>query len=74
MATLVNKEEILKAVRSMSKEERLGLIAEIASLPDIAGLEEGTPAEKEPAGSDEVMNLTREFIRKHGTLLKRLAE
>lgn len=73
MATTINKEEILKAARAMSKDERLTLIAEIAALPGSPAV--STSSAKDAADfDDEVMSLTRQFMSQHKTLLKRLAE
>jgi hypothetical protein len=70
MAVSLQLEEILKAAREMTKEERLELIAAIASLPEKA-------SEYETARSDsdeEVMKAAREFMDKYPNLLRRLAE
>jgi hypothetical protein len=75
MATVLNKEEIIKAAQSMSKEERLKLIAEIAALPETSTDAQPDPIEKDRSDFDsEVMSLAHQFIDKHRTLLKRLAE
>lgn len=75
MATIINKEDILKAAQAMSKEGRLKLIAEIAGLPETVD----EPSTGETAIADniidqEVMELTRRFTQEHKTLLRRLAE
>jgi hypothetical protein len=75
MATTIQIEDILKAVQTMSKEERLNLIAEIASLPENVD----KPSSEQTALADclsdqEVMELTRQFTQEHKTLLRRLAE
>lgn len=75
MATTLQKDEILKAAQAMTKEERLKLIAEIATLPD----EEIPPRTAETAGAaedfdEEVMKTARQFMDKHSNLLRRLAE
>ena len=76
MATTINKEDILKVVQAMSKEERLKLIAEIAVLPESAGTND-TAQLQPPEMTDfdqEVMNAASQFIDKHRNLLRRLAE
>jgi hypothetical protein len=75
MATTIQIEDILKAVQTMSKEQRLKLIAEIASLPENGD----EPSREQTALADnlsdqEVMELTRQFTQEHKTLLRRLAE
>ncbi len=75
MATTLQKDDILKAAQAMTKEERLKLIAEIATLPD----EEFLPRTSETAGAaedfdEEVRKTARQFMDKHSNLLRRLAE
>jgi hypothetical protein len=75
MATTINIDDILKAAQTMSKDERLKLIAEIASLPE--NVDE--PSREQTAlannlSDQEVMELTRQFTQEHKTLLRRLAE
>jgi hypothetical protein len=75
MATTLQKDDILKAAQSMTKEERLKLIAEIAALPD----EELLPRTVETADvaanfDEEVMKTARQLMDKHSDLLRRLAE
>ena len=71
MAIGITKAEILKAAQSMSQEERLNLIAEIAALVDesVAPL----PSPKE-VSTEEFLRLAQEFIERHSNLLRRLAE
>ena len=75
MATIINKEDLLKAAQAMTKEERLKLIAEIAALPD----EAHPPQAVEPVGTAEdvdekVMRTARQIMDKYSNLLRRLAE
>ena len=70
MATILQKEDILKAAQAMSKEERMKLIAEIAALPD----ESDGVSSKTDDSNQEVMKIAREFMDKHSNLLRRLAE
>jgi len=75
MATIIKKDELLKAAQAMTKEERLKLIAEIAALPD----EEPTPRTVETVGTAEdfdekVMRTARQIMDKYSNLLRRLAE
>jgi hypothetical protein len=75
MATIINKDDILKTAQAMTKEERLKLIAEIAALPD----EELLPCTAETASAaadfdEEVMKTARQFMDKYSNLLRRLAE
>lgn len=44
MAAIISKEEILKTIQARSKDERLQLIAEIATLPEPT--EDGDPIQK----------------------------
>ena len=67
MATTLERDDILKAARAMSKQERLELIAEIAALPD-----EATGAPENP--DDEVMKTAHQIMDKYSNLLRRLAE
>jgi hypothetical protein len=74
MAT-INQEDILKAVQAMSIDERLKLIAEIASLPEAVGESATEQASLPDSISDqEVKELSAQFIDKHKTLLRRLAQ
>lgn len=74
MATM-NYEEILKAVQAMSIDERLKLIAEIASLPETAGESATEQANLSDSLSDqEVEELSKQFINNHRTLLHLLAQ
>ena len=66
------KEDILKAAQEMSKEERLKLIAEIATLPE-PSTDDNSQANN-TISDNEVMHLTNQFIDKHKNLLRRLAE
>ena len=72
---IINSEEILKAVQAMSIDERLKLIAEIASLPETVG-EVATEQASLPdsLSSQEVKEFSAQFIDKHRTLLHRLAQ
>lgn len=75
MATTINKEEILKAVQAMTKEERLQLIAGIAGLPDT--VDEPATEQVSPSQSlsdREVMEVAGQFMDNHKTLLRRLAQ
>ena len=74
MATIINQEDILKAVQVMSKDERLKLIAEIASLPDDSG-------EQMDVGSTEylqdvdpqIIAISHQVMNKYDDLFQRLA-
>lgn len=75
MATIINKDDLLKVAQAMTKEERLKLIAEIAVLPD----EEHLPRTIETVGTtedfdEEVMKIANEFMDEYSDLLRRLAE
>jgi hypothetical protein len=75
MTSAINKEEILRAVQSMTGEERLKLIAEIADVPDAVeepAIEEASLSQSPP--DQEAMKFAGEFIAHHKTLLRRLAE
>ena len=64
----MSKDEIIQAVRAMSREERLNLIAEITALDD-----EAEVLQKEIA-NEEFMRVAQDFIDNHRNLLRRLAE
>lgn len=75
MATTLQKDDILKAAQAMTKDERLKLISEIATLPD----GEILPRTAETSGTaedfdEEVMRIAREFMDEYSDLLRRLAE
>jgi hypothetical protein len=73
--TTVNREDILKAVQAMSGEERLKLLADIASLPDAVDEPVRQPINFPGSISDqEVKQVTAQFIGDHETLLRRLAQ
>jgi hypothetical protein len=75
MATTINKEEILKAAQTMSKEERLQLISEIAALPENVYESSAKQITASPdISNQEVMELTEQFVDNHKTLLRRLAQ
>jgi hypothetical protein len=75
MATTINKEEILKAVQAMTKEERLKLIAEIAGLPDSVDEPAAEQLSLSQSLSDrEVTKAAGQFMDNHKTLLRRLAQ
>ena len=74
MATILQKEEILKAAQAMSKEERLKLIADIAALPEAASQVTSTDIATATDFDQEVMKAAHQFMDKYSTLLRRLAE
>lgn len=74
MATILHKDEILKAAQAMSKEERLKLIAEIAALPEAAIEITQTDIAESDDFHQEVMKAARQFMDKYSNLLSRLAE
>ncbi len=75
MATTLQKDDILKAAQAMTKEERLKLIAEIATLPDEEPLPQTVETADDAANfNEEVMKTARQFMDKHSDLLRRLAE
>jgi DNA-directed RNA polymerase subunit F len=74
MATTLRKEEILKAAQTMSKEERLKLIADIAALPDEVGESAIIHASETENVDEEVMKAARQLMNRYSNLLRRLAE
>jgi len=75
MATTLQKDDILKAAQSMTKEQRLKLIAEIATLPDEENLPQAIETAEATEDFDEkVMKTARQFMDKYSNLLRRLAE
>ena len=75
MATTINKEDILRAAQTMSKEERLQLISEIIALPEKVYESSAEQLSASPdISNQEVMELTKQFIDNHRTLLRRLAQ
>jgi hypothetical protein len=75
MATILQKADILKAVQAMTKEDRLKLIAEIATLPDEETSVQAVKKTDAAADFDgEVMRLAHEFMDEYDDLLRRLAE
>jgi hypothetical protein len=75
MAKAIGKEDILKAARAMSKEERLNLIAAIAALPEsVVESPEAQTSDSTSISDHDVMKLTKQFSDHHKTLLRRLAE
>jgi hypothetical protein len=76
MAAIISKEDILKSIQAMSKDERLQLMGEIVALPEPSPSWDSMQVQsiEESNFDQEVMRLTRQFINKHRTLLHRLAE
>lgn len=77
MATILHKDEILKAAQAMSKEERLKLIAEIAALPEVNNAEETITEATAIDVSDfdkEVLTIARQVMDKYDNLFRQLAE
>lgn len=77
MATRLQKEDILNAARAMSKEERLRLIAEIASLPEKSNYENISPQKvTDDSGQfdEEVMAVSRRVMDQYDNLFRWLAE
>lgn len=72
MATTINIEDILKAAQTMSKAERLKLIASIALLPE--NVCEPSNTASPDIANREVRELAKQFIDHHQTLLRRLAQ
>ena len=77
MTSTLPTEDILKAARAMSKEERLKLIAEIAALPNEGETEESVAITVRRETDDvdpEVIVLTRQFMNQYSDLLRRLGD
>jgi predicted GTPase len=78
MSAITEYNEIIKAVRALSREERLRLAADIAAtLNDQSETEPTiTTATSDPTLSfdDEVMRVSRQVMEKYDDLFRRLAE
>ena len=78
MSAITEYNEIIKAVRALSREERLRLAADIAAtLDDPSGtVPTSTPATSDatPSFDDEVMRVSRQVMEKYDDLFRALAE
>jgi hypothetical protein len=77
MSAITEYNEIIKAVRALSREERLRLAADIAAtLNDQSETPTITTATSDPTLSfdDEVMRVSRQVMEKYDDLFRRLAE